>query len=300
MVLAALAGCAEVPQPTPTIFVTIRALPTATLTPSPTTPPTPTPNPNAALVNGQPISIAALEATIRHLRAAMPEAEQRPTDAISLREMAMEMLIERALIAQEAARLSITISEAEVEEELNLLITSHGGPAAFQQWLNQIGYSLDEWREELRAELLANAVRDQVLASMSRTAEYVHAYHIVVASEAEAKRIAAQLQNGSSFDALARAFSLDTTTRPAGGDLGWFTRHSGAIIWPEVEEVAFRLQPGETSPPVKSPIGYHIIRVAAREERPLNETDLSARHAEVLREWMRKLRRSAKVERFVQ
>ncbi len=295
-----LAGCAESTQPTPTFVVTINPLPTATLAPSPTPLPTPTPNPNAALVNGQPITIAELEAAMRHLHASTTATDQTTLDEVALREAAMEMLIERALIAQEAARLNITINENDVEEELSLLIASRGGQAAFQAWLDSIGYTLDEWREQLRAELLANAVRDHILASLERTAEYVHAYHIVVSSESEARRIAAQLQNGGSFDALAKAFSLDETTRPSGGDLGWFARGTGAIIWPEVEEVAFQLQPGETSPPVQSPAGYHIIRVTAREGRTLTEADLSARHTQALQEWMRELRRRANVQRFVQ
>jgi peptidyl-prolyl cis-trans isomerase C len=91
----------------------------------------------------------------------------------------------------------------------------------------------------------------------------VHARHILVATEAEAKDIIAQLDKGAKFDALAKAKSSDSSAKD-GGDLGFFTR--GDMV-PEFADVAFNLKPGEYSKvPVKTQFGYHVIKVEERRQ----------------------------------
>jgi peptidyl-prolyl cis-trans isomerase D len=85
--------------------------------------------------------------------------------------------------------------------------------------------------------------------------------------EAEASKIArgllAQVKAGGDFAALAKKSSEDQGSAPGGGDLGCFSR--GRMV-PEFENAAFSLEPGQTSDLVKTPFGYHIIRVASRRE----------------------------------
>lgn len=303
---ASLTACAGNPadaQPviTPEIFG-VTVIPQATATPTPQ--PTPTPNPLAARVNGQPITLAEYEAELARYIAALPDAPDPNSDrgrllALQLRDAALEALIERALIEQEAARNGIQVSDQQVAEELAIAKERAGGEAKFQAWLAATRQTEDSIRELLRRELLANAMRDRVLATMPRTAEYVHAYHIVVATEREARQVLARLQNGAKFTALAQSLSLDESTRADGGDLGWFARNTGAVLWPEVEDAAFSLQPGETSEIVKSPIGYHIIRVTGREVRGLTEADTIYLQTIALAEWMAGLKARAQIERFI-
>src|SRR5205809_808930 len=73
-----------------------------------------------------------------------------------------------------------------------------------------------------------------------------------------AESLVVALRHGANFADVAKKFSADTASREQGGDLGWFRR--GQMV-KEFEDVAFRLRPGEISPPVESPFGYHIIRV---------------------------------------
>ena len=73
-----------------------------------------------------------------------------------------------------------------------------------------------------------------------------------------ADSIAVALRAGADFGALAGRFSDDSSTRAAGGELGWFRR---GMMVPAFEQVAFGLRPGEIPPPVETTYGFHVIRV---------------------------------------
>jgi len=125
----------------------------------------------------------------------------------------------------------------------------------------------------------------------------VHARHILVASESEADELRAQLQEGVDFSLLARQYSIDSSTRPAGGDLGWFPQ--GFLLWPEVETAAFSLQPGESSTIVKSGIGYHIIETIEREDRLLAYSVRQALCESAIESWITTERASADIQTFI-
>jgi peptidyl-prolyl cis-trans isomerase C len=86
----------------------------------------------------------------------------------------------------------------------------------------------------------------------------IRASHILVKTEDEANNVLAKLNKGESFDSLARSLSADKTSAEKGGDLGYFGR--GRMV-PEFERAALSLKPGETSNPVKTRFGYHIIKL---------------------------------------
>ena len=84
----------------------------------------------------------------------------------------------------------------------------------------------------------------------------IHARHILVATEEEAKAALARVKAGEDFGKVADELSKDPSSK--GGDLGWFTKDK---MVPEFADAAFKLKPGEISDPVKSPFGWHIIQV---------------------------------------
>jgi peptidyl-prolyl cis-trans isomerase C len=94
--------------------------------------------------------------------------------------------------------------------------------------------------------------------------EEVHARHILVPSEDEAKAILAQLKGGADFATLAKEKSKDPGAAE-GGDLGYFTKEQ---MVPEFAEVAFKLGKGQLSDPVKTQFGWHIIKVEDKRMRP--------------------------------
>ena len=95
--------------------------------------------------------------------------------------------------------------------------------------------------------------------------EEVHARHILVAKEDEAKDIIAQLKKGGDFAALAKAHSTDPGAAQ-GGDLGFFKK---ADMLPEFSAAAFALQPGQiTETPVHTQYGWHVIKVEEKRQAP--------------------------------
>ena len=86
-------------------------------------------------------------------------------------------------------------------------------------------------------------------------------------------------------------------TKDAGGDLGWIP---AGIVDPELERVAFALQPGETSDAIQVGDGYHVIQVVEREaDRPLSPDFQMDLEMAAFEQWLEDLRAAAVIERFV-
>src|ERR1700748_518776 len=130
----------------------------------------------------------------------------------------------------------------------------------------------------------------------------VHARHILVETEDEAKAVKAELDKGADFAELAKKKSKDPGASD-GGDLGFFTKEQ---MVPEFSAVAFALEPGKISDPVKSQFGWHIIKVEEKRNRKPPEFDQvkSQIEAYVTRkaqaDYVAKLREGAKIERMDQ
>ena len=85
-----------------------------------------------------------------------------------------------------------------------------------------------------------------------------NARHILVASEAEAKDVIAQINKGGDFSKIAKEKSIDPGSKEKGGDLGWFAL--GGMVKPFGEAVA-KLQKGKVSDPVQTQFGWHVIKL---------------------------------------
>ena len=127
----------------------------------------------------------------------------------------------------------------------------------------------------------------------------VRARHILVETEDEAKAVAEELKKGADFAELAKKKSKDPGASD-GGDLGFFTKDQ---MVPEFSAVAFVLEPGKISDPVKSQFGWHVIKVEEKRNRqaPPFEQVKGQIETYVTRkaqaDYVAKLREAAKVER---
>ena len=193
------------------------------------------------------------------------------------------------------------------------------GPAAI---MREITPSID-FDKRLAAEDLAGSIAHcRMLASEGKAAttddamkkvyseastqiggeQEVHARHILVETEDEAKTVKAELDKGADFAELAKKKSKDPGASD-GGDLGFFTKDQ---MVPEFSAVAFTLEPGKISDPVKSQFGWHIIKVEEKRNRKAPDFEQVKPQIEtyVVRkaqaDFVTKLREGAKVERMDQ
>ena len=113
----------------------------------------------------------------------------------------------------------------------------------------------------------AKKIYDEKIVQLKPEQE-VHARHILVATEAEAKEVAERLKKGEDFATVAKEKSKDTGAE--GGDLGFFAR--GQMLKP-FEDAAFALDVGQISEPVQTQFGWHIIKVEEKRDQPLPTFD---------------------------
>jgi peptidyl-prolyl cis-trans isomerase C len=203
------------------------------------------------------------------------------------REYLVSFLADMMLVAK-AAEAKKVQDGAEFKRKLNLARTK----LLMEQYL----------QAEAKAAVTEAAMRkvyDEAVGQMSKEPE-VRARHILVETEDEAKALLAELKKGADFAELAKSKSKDPGSAE-GGDLGYFTKDQ---MVPEFSEVAFKLDKGALSDPVKSQFGWHIIKVEDKREKQPPEFDKVKDQLEtyVVRrsqiEMITKLRQAAKIERL--
>lgn len=153
-------------------------------------------------------------------------------------------------------------------------------------------------------------VNDRKGNSTSLVVQQTHARHILikpseVVTDTEAQRRLADLKeridNGASFEELAKQYSEDGSASK-GGDLGWI--NPGDTV-PDFEKAMNALAPGETSAPIRTPFGWHLIQVLERRSQDMTKEaarlrarqEIKSRKAdEAYQDWLRELRDRAYVE----
>jgi len=193
--------------------------------------------------------------------------------------------------------MGIVISDEKVDAIVQKGVEQSGGQKKLEEWLKDNSMTYDQYREAVRTDLLANAVRDKVVGEIPAAVPQVHARHILLKTRKEAEAVLAQLKNGAGFAALAKEKSLDISSRDKGGDLGFFPK---GLMAPSVAKAAFSLQPGEFSGVVESPFGFHVIQVLEVDPARKLSQDMRQRlQDQRFRNWLQERREKAKIERYL-
>jgi peptidyl-prolyl cis-trans isomerase C len=236
-----------------------------------------------AEVNGQYIPKSALDTLEK-------EIAERSHGQTFPKEKLVEELVQRELLVQDAIQKQLDKSPefiAQLDAAKKALLTQ----AVLQNYIKANPVT----DEEIKAEY------DSKVAAEKGT-EY-KARHILVKTEAEAKKLIAELDKGADFAKLANKHSLDAKESQNGGDLGWFS--AAQMVAPFSEAVA-ALEKGKYSKePVKTQFGYHVI--LKEDSRPVTPPPLEAVKEQLTPYMQRKkvqgmiegLRKQAKVEVLV-
>ena len=259
------------------------AKPAAAAPASPAVQPATPPNPLLAKVDGVEIhmsDVAQAAANVPELRDVPPQ-QAYP--------MVLERLVSMQAVADAARRAGLDKDPAVAQQMLratdevlsNALLGSKVGPTVTPAAIEAV-YQKD----------FANKAG----------AEEVHARHILVPTEEEAKKVIAELKGGADFAKLAAKYSKEPGAAERGGDLGFFTAND---MVPEFSAAAFALKPGSYSTtPVKTQFGWHVIKVEERRSAPpktLEQATPEIRQA-LIREGVDKVVKdslaAARIERF--
>ena len=203
-------------------------------------------DPVVAVVDGVPVPKSALERAYEEL----PEQyRQLPKEAL-MRPL-LERVIEDELLRREAERRGLDRDPAVVAE-----IERTRARVLRNALLARI------IEQATDAEALRRRYEERVRDPAAKVVE-ARLRHVLLADEASAREVIAELDRGADFAELARRRSTGPSG-PKGGDLGWVRREQ---LVPEFAAAAFALEPGRyTREPVKSRFGWHVILMEDRRE----------------------------------
>jgi peptidyl-prolyl cis-trans isomerase C len=197
-------------------------------------------DPVLAKVNGQAIHASDLKAAAETL-----PAQARSMPPQQLYPMLLDQLVDAQALLIEAKKTGLD-KEPDVQRSMQMAQDR----ALESSLLNKVV------RPQVTDEAIQARYQEQY-AGKTGDAE-VHARHILVADEATAKKIIAELKKGGDFAALSKQYSKDPSAAQQGGDLGFFKKTD---MVPEFADTAFALKDKEVTPvPVKTQFGWHVIQ----------------------------------------
>lgn len=256
--------------------------------------PPPAEDPVLARVDGQAVRLSDVLATAQDVLPAEMRGMPGPMLLQILPPEVMRQLVDRS-ITEQALTAAARAAGLDKDEEVRRRIR-RAEEQELQQALLTREVNAAVTEEALRA-------RFEKEAGQRQGEEEIHARHILVQTESEAKAALAEVAGGADFAEVARKRSSGPGAQQ-GGDLGFFKR--GDMV-PEFAEAAFALKPGEVSPaPVRSPFGWHVIKVEARRDAPVPSFEDSRQELrqkmleEQVEAVVARIRGAAKVERLDQ
>lgn len=291
----------------------------------------------AARVNGVEITLFRLERFFEEFSKEQIGGYQMMTNPSAYKKMkrkALDQLIDREILWQEAQRRQIQVSEDEVKALLLSTKSKFKDRESYISKLTSMGFNEESYAAYLRQNMAIDRLMEKGIgtpvvidAEMEKfyaenpdkfmRPEAARARHILIqvppgadaGSREKAHKRAAELlvkiRRGADFAALAREYSEDSSAQN-GGDLGWFPRRQ--MVKP-FEDAAFALEPGQVSDIVETEFGFHIIKLEGKQRA--EKVDLSEvkdqvrqyleglKREEAAQSLLERLRSEAKIERLL-
>ena len=271
-----------------------------------------------ALVGDEPIQKADLDRLLAQAKKNY-EAQKQEFPEVgtpeyeTLKSTLLKGLVQQSQWEQAGAKMGVTVSDKEVDTRLEALKQQYfkGDDEKFQAQLDKDGLTVQQIRDQLRARMLSDKIYKSVIDKVKVTDADIQAYydnhkaqymqpesrevrHILVKKKALADELYAKLKNGADFEALAKKYTEDTTSKPDGGKL---TAYKGKTAAP-FDKFVFAAKVGELSHPIKTEFGWHVIEVLsdtkpaaaqplAEAKNAISGTLLQERQNAALKKWVR-------------
>ncbi len=241
----------------------------------------------------------------------------------SVRRKVLEGLIDGELLYAKAGKTKLTVSDSEVQEDLDRLRKSFDEPGELDTLLKANGLTEKEFKERLRRDLVVSRFVDQEVMQGAKVSDAdVRRYYdehgdemkrpegvrisqivVLVAPDAKApvraqarlkiEEIMKELKAGKDFAETARRYS-DGPEAQKGGDSGYVSRGGRAL--PPIEKAAFSLQTGRISDIIETRRGLHILKATARrKEGPIPFEEV----AEAIRAKLTAAMRETRIQEYV-
>ncbi|MBS7566641.1 peptidylprolyl isomerase [Mucilaginibacter sp. Bleaf8] len=213
----------------------------------------------------------------------------------NIRCVILQRLLTQKLLAQQAVIDSVTVSEddvdAQIDRRMRASIQRAGGQDRLEQFLGRslIQYK-DEIRPDIKEQMIAERMQQKITEKVSVTPQEVKRYFEAIPKDSlrtynkevevgqivfqpklnkdekayykqKAEDLLKRVKNGEDFGTLARLYSQDPGSAPEGGDLGFQDRNG---LVKEFTAMAFKLKAGEVSPVFESEFGFHFLQVIER------------------------------------
>jgi len=214
----------------------------------------------------------------------------------SLQDQVVQYLVQQSELQQKADELGVKVTDKDVQRKLDALKKQYFGTSdkKYKAALKAQGVTESQLRQQLYSTVLSNRIFKKVTGKVKVSDAAVKKYyddhkttytqaasrdvrHILVNSKKLADRLETQLKGGGSFAKLAKQYSKDPGSAAQGGKL---TITKGQTVAP-FDKVAFSLKTGETSSPVHTTYGWHIIQalsaVKPEKQTPLKDVQESIR-----------------------
>ncbi|HZE08095.1 MAG TPA: peptidylprolyl isomerase [Gemmatimonadaceae bacterium] len=264
-----------------------------------------------AIVGDQPLLWTDVLTAINQRRAQGLQIPTDSVQQAALARTVLGELIDEEILVQKAKEMKLEATESEitpaVDRQIKSIRAQFKSDDEYRTELRNAGFGTpDEYRKSLIEQYTRQNLQQKAFAELKKMAKPVNvsdedvtaafeqsrselqkrpatvtfrqiivAPHPSAAAKAKAKAKAdsllVEIRKGGDFEQIAKRESMDPGTKALGGDLGWNRRGSGLV--PQFEAVMFALRPGEVSPVIETPFGYHIIRVDR-----VQSAEVKARH----------------------
>jgi peptidyl-prolyl cis-trans isomerase SurA len=264
-----------------------------------------------AIVGDQPLLWTDVVTSINQRRAQGLQVPADSVGQAALARTVLGELIDEEILVQKAKEMKLEVTESEIassaDRQIKQIRSQFKSDDEYRAELRNAGLGTpDEYRKSLIEQFRRQNLQQKAFAELRKTAKPVNVAdedvtkafeqsrpelqkrpatvtfrQIIVAphaspeakakAKARADSLLVEIRKGGDFEQIAKRESMDPGTKALGGDLGWNRRGSGLV--PEFEAVMFALRPGDVSPVIETPFGYHIIRVDR-----VQSAEVKARH----------------------
>jgi foldase protein PrsA len=235
-----------------------------------------------ATVGGEIILLKPYSDRLNYLKFFSKQTQQSLPAENDLRTQVVDKLVDEAVIRQWANKAGIVVTNDDIQATYDKIVKDRGSETDVTTVLSQLyNLSPSEFKRLIPDLLYREKIQKQLI-------EQVHVKHILVSNEALAKRLVAEA-TAANFDAEAKQYSEDKTTRDNGGDLGFFDRDRANQLAPELVAPFFSTAAGSVAGPIKTKYGYHVIIV----------TEKTGTEQKTFDQWLDEKRAATKVRKFL-